>query len=122
MKATTVIVLLALVLVCIFAVKSYMKRLRSGCCGAGDGPEKRIKPADRDASHYPYQATVEVEGMTCANCTRRVENAFHRQEGMLAEANLEKGYVHVYMKENRDDAALRALVREAGYLPGGVLR
>lgn len=122
MNPVTVILVLALVLVCIAGVKSYLKRLRSGCCGGGDGPEKRVKAADRDPSHYPYSADVQVEGMTCANCVRRVENAFHRQTGLLARADLEAGCVHVFMKEQRDDDTLRALVSQAGYLPGRVSR
>ena len=49
----TVIICLVLLVIVIFAVRSYLKKLKSGCCGSGGDEVKRVRPADRDVYHYP---------------------------------------------------------------------
>ena len=73
----TVLICLALLLIVVFSVRSYLKKLKTGCCGSGGDQVKRVRPGDRDVSHYPYAKVVRVEGMHCQNCARRVENAFN---------------------------------------------
>ncbi len=112
----TVIICVLLLLICIFAVRSYAKRLSSGCCGAaGEKKEKKVKVEDRDASHYPITKLLSIDGMTCGNCVRRVENSLNRLDGVWAEADLSSGTVRVRMKRDMEDAVLRQTVREAGY-------
>ena len=60
-----------------------MKRVSNGCCGTGDDV-KKVKAEDTDVSHYPYHFEVEVEGMTCSQCKKRVENAFNEKKGFYA--------------------------------------
>lgn len=74
---TTAILLAVLVLACIYGGYAYVKKLRAGggCCGPHEAAEKKVRVADRDKSHYPYTAVLRVDGMTCSNCVRRVENA-----------------------------------------------
>ena len=60
----TIIICLILAVICIFAVRSYVKKLRSGCCGAGEDPVKSVRPSDRDLSHYPYSCKIVIEGMS----------------------------------------------------------
>lgn len=38
----TAIIIIVIVLICVFGVKSYLKRIRSGCCG-GAGRSSRKK-------------------------------------------------------------------------------
>ena len=112
----TVIICAALLLICIFALRSYAKRLSSGCCGASGGKkEKRIRVEDRDESHYPVTKVLTIDGMTCENCVRRVENALNTLEGVWARADLSAGTATVRMKEEIDERALRQAVRSAGY-------
>ena len=50
----TVLICLALLLIVVFSVRSYLKKLKTGCCGSGGDQVKRVRPGDRDVSHYPY--------------------------------------------------------------------
>ena len=57
----------------VLVIRSYRKKLASGCCGASDESVKKNKVADKDKSHYPYEKTLVVDGMVCKNCSARVE-------------------------------------------------
>lgn len=111
----TAIICLIIVIICVLGIKSYTKRLTSGCCGGGGDAVKKTKPKDTDISHYPYTSKILITGMTCKNCARRIENAFHELDGVWAEANAQKGYAVVHMKEKMDDAELRRIVSRTGY-------
>ncbi len=113
----TFIICLILLCICIFSVKSYMKKLSRGCCGAdsGRGP-KKIRITDKDVSHYPYQTRLTVEGMTCQNCTTRVENALNSLGGVWASADLSKNQVQIRMKEEIPEEKLKEVIRQTGYI------
>ena len=82
----TYLILAAVVLICAYAVYSYIRKLRvgGGCCGEREAAPKRVKVRDRDKRHYPYVLEVTVDGMVCANCARRVENALNSLDGVWA--------------------------------------
>ena len=94
-----------------------MKKLRAGggCCGPHEAAEKKMRVADRDKSHYPYTAVLRVDGMTCSNCVRRVENSLNRLDGVWAEADLGQETARVRMKRPLEDRVLADAVRDAGY-------
>lgn len=115
---STAIICVILVLICIYAVRSYVKKLRQGggCCGEHEAAEKKVKVSDKDKSHYPYTVILAIDGMTCSNCVRRVENALNRLEGVWATAELtDKGNAIVRMKQEVSEAELRQAVRNQGY-------
>ena len=66
---------------------------------------RKIKVADKDKSHYPYEKTLVVDGMVCKNCSARVENALNSIDGVWAEADASSGRVTVRMKREIDDKA-----------------
>ncbi|MBU9725033.1 heavy-metal-associated domain-containing protein [Diplocloster modestus] len=109
------VICIALVLICIFSVRSYLKKLKNGCCGAGGDELKRIRPADKDTAHYSYARKIGIEGMSCKNCAMRIENAFHELDGFYAEVNLKQQYAIVYMKQEETDEDIKRVVRRAGY-------
>ena len=113
----TAIVVAILVVICIYGVISYRKKLTEGCCGGGGDSVKKVKASDRDASHYPYTVVIGVEGMTCSKCQIRVENAFNTQEGMWGEVDLSKHQVTVHMKTKHEESMLKGLIEKAGYMP-----
>lgn len=95
---STIIICAILVVICFFGIRSSMKRVSNGCCGTGDDV-KKVKAEDTDVSHYPYHFEVEVEGMTCSQCKKRVENAFNEKKGFYAKVNLKQKKAQVYAKE-----------------------
>lgn len=113
----TVLISVLLILICVYAVYSYIQKLRrgGGCCGDHEPAEKRVRVADRDRTHYPYMVTLNLDGMTCGNCVRRVENALNRIDGVWAEADLAGQKAVVRTKNPPDEELLRQAVRDAGY-------
>ena len=102
---------------CIAAVVGYMRRLRRGesCCGTqGEAPPK-VKVSDRNTANSPYSALITIDGMTCANCARRVENALNSLDGTYATVDLGKRCAKAYFKAPYDEAQIRRAVRECGY-------
>ena len=69
MSPATVVIGLILLLFVLWSMRSYIKRLRTGCCGGGDGS---VRPADAHASHYPCHLALRVSGMHCAGCAQRI--------------------------------------------------
>ena len=114
----TYLILAAVVLICAYAVYSYIRKLRvgGGCCGEREAAPKRVRVSDRDKRHYPYVLEVTVDGMVCANCARRVENALNSLDGVWARVeDVGSGRATVRTKSTPDEAALRSAVRQAGY-------
>lgn len=111
---STAIICIVIIVICIFGIRSYTKRLSSGCCGGGE-IEKSVKPADKNADHYPYVKKIRIEGMTCPNCARRIENAFNKIDGMWAKVDSSSGYGTILMKQEKGDAELKRIVQRAGY-------
>lgn len=104
----TAIIIAVLAVACFFAVRSYMKKISHGCCGAGGGEieEDLQKP---DISDCKYKYTVKIGGMSCKKCAARIENAFLRQ-GIAAEANHVRGEAVLYSKEPVSDFTIRSTV------------
>lgn len=98
----------------VLVIRSYRKKLASGCCGASDESVKKNKVADKDKSHYPYEKTFVVDGMVCKNCSARVENALNSIDGVWAEADVSSGRVTVRMKREIEDKVLKKTVNDIG--------
>lgn len=112
----TAVICIILVIAVVAGVKSYMKKLRSGCCGASSElAVKKVKVKDKDPSHYPYQKVLKIDGMTCGNCANCVENALNHLDGVYASVDLMKEEAVVRMKEKVEDQILKKTVAAAGY-------
>ena len=116
--ANVIIVLLLLAVVC-YGIYSFVHHLRhgGGCCGEHEAPAKKIKAADANKSHYPHRLIMGVDGMTCQNCQRHVENALNVLPGTWAAVDLVARSVTVLTKDEADEDAIRQAIRDAGYLP-----
>lgn len=90
---------------------------RDCCSGAARdaAPARAPRPADTDPSHYPYETTLRVTGMTCERCAARVAAALDELGGTWAEIDLAAGTALVRSKDPLDVAAARAAVAAAGY-------
>ena len=117
----TAIIVAVLTVFGLIALKSYAKKLRSGCCGAGDS-EAVVKVKDTDETHYPHHIELSVSGMTCKKCKQHVENAFNKRDGLWAQVDLKKGLAEVRAKKELTDFELRGIVSGAGYTVTGIRR
>ena len=112
---STVLICAVLVVICVFGVRSYIKKLKSGCCGGGGDEVKKVRPSDGDVSHYNYSYKIGIDGMSCKNCVRKVENAFNEREGFYAVVDLKQNDAMVRTKEPVSETELRRIVQSAGY-------
>ena len=112
-----IIIVLILVALVGYGIYSYVHHLThgGGCCGEREPAEKKVRVADRNRSHYPYHAVLKIDGMVCANCARRVENAINRMDGYWAEADVAGARANVHCKEKPDLGQLKEAVRAGGY-------
>lgn len=109
------IVILILILGIIFGIQSFLKRASGkSCCSSGDS-EVKIEPADKNRSDYKFRAYVRIEGMTCKNCARRIENALNSIDGVWAKVNLRKKAADVLLKKYTTAEVITDAVEGAGY-------
>jgi copper chaperone CopZ len=107
---TTAIIIIVLVLFAVITVKSYAKKISSGCCGAGGDKEEKITSADTETSNYPYRADVKISGMHCRKCADKIENAFNKQEDFYAIVDFKNGSARIYSKKNITDFDVRSVI------------
>lgn len=114
-----VIIVLILVVAVVYGIYNYVHHLNhgGGCCGEHDAPARKVKAADINKSHYLHRLVMGVDGMTCQNCQRHVENVLNAMTDTLAEADLSAQKVTVWTKADADEDAIRQAIRDAGYLP-----
>lgn len=112
----TAIIVILLVIIAL-AVYGIIRRIRYGssCCGSKNPGEKRIRIKDKNRSHYPYKYILEVEGMHCSNCARRIENAFNSADGRWATADVGRKEVTLISKHEETDGELKRITESAGY-------
>ncbi len=112
-----VIITVVLIVIIALAVYSTIRRIRYGssCCGERDPAEKKIKVADTNIQNYPYTYTLQIDGMHCANCARRIENALNRLEGRWATADVGKKEVLLRSKSEESESELGNIIASAGY-------
>lgn len=114
-----IIIVLILAAMVGYGIYSYVHHLTrgGGCCGERDAAAKKVKVEDHNKAHYPHTLVMGVDGMTCQNCQRHVENALNTLPDTLAEVNLNARNVTVWTKADADEEVIRKAIRDAGYLP-----
>ena len=113
-----IIAIVSVALIVVFGTANYIKKLKKGgdCCPEHEEGTKSIKVKDRDKSHYPYEAKLAIDGMSCENCVRNVENALNALDGTWASVSLEDNMATVLLKDKPDIEKLSKAVSDAGYL------
>ncbi|MCR5094610.1 MAG: ATPase P [Lachnospiraceae bacterium] len=116
MIANAVIILILAALIAAGVWRIYRTiRYGSSCCGTGGAMDKKIRVKDRNKSHYPYSYRVRVDGMVCAGCARRVENAFNAGGELWAKVDLEHKEVRVLAKKEMGREGFTELLKGTSY-------
>lgn len=112
----TVVIIILLGIIAL-AVYGTVRRIRHGssCCGEKTPPEKKVKVKDRNKASYPFTYRLKVDGMHCANCARRVENALNSMEGSWATVDLGNKEVALLRKSEATEQELTSVIAKAGY-------
>ena len=118
MNIVTIIIVLIVAAIVVFGSINYIKKLKKGgdCCPEHEEATKSVKVKDRDKSHYPYEAKLAIDGMSCNNCVRNVENALNALDGTWATVSLEDNMATVLLKNPPDIEKLSKAVADAGYM------
>ncbi|WP_455034552.1 heavy-metal-associated domain-containing protein [Lachnoanaerobaculum gingivalis] len=118
MNILNIIIVLIVVVIVVFGSINYIKKLKKGgdCCPEHEEATKSVKVKDRDKSHYPYEAKLAIDGMSCNNCVRNVENALNALDGTWASVSLEDNMATVLLKNPPDIEKLSKAVADAGYM------
>jgi len=112
-----IIIYIVLALVVAGAVWGTVRRIRHGssCCGEHEPAPKKVRAADTNKAHYSFKYELDVDGMHCSNCARRVENSFNKNPGLWAKADIGQKKVEVLSKSPVSEAEMRQIVSDAGY-------
>ena len=118
MNIVNIIIVLIVAAIVVFGSINYIKKLKKGgdCCPEHEEATKSVKVRDRDKSHYPYEAKLAIDGMSCNNCVRNVENALNALDGTWATVSLEDNMATVLLKNPPDIEKLSKAVADAGYM------
>ena len=118
MNIVNIIIVLIVAAIVVVGSINYIKKLKKGgdCCPEHEEATKSIKVKDRDKSHYPYEAKLAIDGMSCNNCVRNVENALNALDGTWATVSLEDNMATVLLKNPPDIEKLSKAVADAGYM------
>ena len=86
MNASTIIVLLIVIVIAFFALKSSLGHFKGegDCCGGGGGTLPDTKELE---GAKIGEKIVRIEGMHCENCKNRVERAINRIDGAVAKVS-----------------------------------
>lgn len=58
---------------------------------------------------------IYIEGMSCAHCSRRVENALNELDGVSATVNLEEKSATLTLTKDVSADAIKEAVEDAGF-------
>ncbi|SDI98340.1 Copper chaperone CopZ [Lachnospiraceae bacterium G41] len=113
----TIAVIAILAVLVVLAVLGIIKRIKYGssCCGEKDAAPAKVKVKDKNKRNYPYSYVLDVDGMHCSGCVRKIENEFNSHDGFWAKANLEKKEVSLLSKTEIDEKTAAKIVSDAGF-------
>ena len=114
MNASTMIVLVVIVVIAAIALKNSIGHFKGegGCCGGGG----TVIPDEKTLSGPIIgEKTVHIEGMHCENCKNRVERAINRIDGAVAKVNLKKKTAVVSFDREISEEDIRRAVEEQDY-------
>ena len=105
----TAIIIVVLVIIVIFAVKSGIKHGKGegGCCGSGGTmkEDKKVLAGDIIATKL-----VTIEGMHCDNCKNSIEHQINRIDGAACAVNLKKKTDAIQLDKPVDDDLIRRTI------------
>ena len=109
----TYIVIAVLIIVVILAVRSSMKHMRGegGCCGGDSVPRVKKQKIKKSIA----VKKIVIEGMTCDNCRKQVENSLNSLNQVNAKVSLKDKTATVNLGENTEDEVLMEVIEKAGY-------
>ena len=118
MSTSAIIIIILAALLVIWAgyrtVQKARGKAKSSCCGTPEMVTAK-KVDDTDASHYPYEYKLSIDGMMCSNCARTVQNTLNEMDGVWARVNLGKKEADVLTKTPHAQEDFAQSLRKTSY-------
>jgi copper chaperone CopZ len=111
---STVVILLVLAVIIVFAVQSSVKHLKGqgGCCGGDSSPKAKRKKLD---SPIIAKKLVTIEGMHCDNCKNRIEKSLNEMDGVACVVNLHKKTATITMCKSVEDSTIKETIERLDF-------
>ena len=113
-----VIIILILIVILGFAVKSSIKHFKGegACCGGGSGQVKTKRPKKKKLDGPVIGTrTIKISGMHCQNCVNSVTRALNSLDGVSAKVSLRDNSAEVSFDRSVEEDRLRRAVKDAGF-------
>lgn len=113
-----VIIILILIVILGFAVKSSIKHFKGegACCGGGFGQVKTKRPKKKKLDGPVIGTrTIKISGMHCQNCVNSVTRALNSLDGVSAKVSLRDNSAEVSFDRSVEEDRLRRAVEDAGF-------
>ena len=110
---STVIICILLALIIIFAVVNSAKHFRGegGCCGGGSD----IKVKKKKLANVKETLVISIDGMTCKNCSMRIQNKLNEMDNVSADVNLHKKQAVVEIEDGVLQEDIKSALERLGY-------
>lgn len=112
-----IIILIAIGIIAVFSIISYIKRIKSGSCCSGEGilNSEKVKVKDKNKSHYQYKKVFNIGGMTCSHCARNIENHLNKIKNVYAKVEFDKEEAIILTKEELENKIFEDAIKDSGY-------
>lgn len=113
-----VIIILILIVILGFAVKSSIKHFKGegACCGGGSGQVKTKRPKKKKLDGPVIGTrTIKISEMHCQNCVNSVTRALNSLDGVSAKVSLRDNSAEVSFDRSVEEDRLRRAVEDAGF-------
>lgn len=112
-KMGTVIIGVILAVVIGFSLKGSLKHMKGegGCCGGGSEPKvkrQRLK-------EIKETKVFKIEGMSCDNCRKRIENELNSIDQVSAKVSLKNKEAVIKLGRDMEDEILIQCIEKLGY-------
>lgn len=110
------IIVLALIVIGIYAGFSYRKKLKGGCCGVerSDDPLE-MKVSFVNKKGFLHSKTIKIKGMSCEHCKKKIEDAFNKTGNVYLQIDLVTNNGQLYYDGVIDDSEIITKIENLGY-------
>ncbi len=117
MKFSTFVIFLLVIMMLGIAFYLFITKRHKGdsCCSPGENI-KKVPPSDKDKKNYIYTTYLEIGGMVCEDCARKVENSLNSLEGVMSKVNFSTKKAIVMTKEPPNISSFKGAVKSAGFV------
>lgn len=106
---STVIICIVLALIIIFAIVNSAKHFR------GEGGCSDIKVKKKKLANVKETLVISIEGMTCKNCSMRIQNKLNEMDNVSADVNLHKKQAVVEIEDGVLQEDIKSAIERLGY-------